>query len=115
MSGYGSAARQSPFVGLRSFGPDDAGFFFGRARESATLAGALLGNALTVLFGPPGGGKTSLIRVTVAAYAAVLLLRRDTDYYPRLTSILVYPSGYFVSGVQTPSCSVRARESPCNV
>jgi WD40 repeat protein len=67
MSGDGSAARQSPFVGLRSFGPDDAGFFFGRARESATLAGALLGNALTVLFGPPGGGKTSLIRVTVAA------------------------------------------------
>ena len=67
MSGDRPAARQSPFVGLRSFGPDDAGFFFGRARESATLAGALLGNALTVLFGPPGGGKTSLIRVTVAA------------------------------------------------
>jgi len=41
---------------------------------------------------------TDEIRVTVAAYAAVLLLRRDTDYYPRLTSILVYPAGYVVSG-----------------
>ena len=55
-----------PFVGLRPFEPDDAAFFFGRARKSASVAGALLGNALTVLFGPPGAGKTSLIQVRVA-------------------------------------------------
>jgi MtfA peptidase len=34
------------------------------------------------------------VRVTIAAQAAVLLLRRDTDYFPRLTSVIVYPSGY---------------------
>jgi MtfA peptidase len=34
------------------------------------------------------------IRVTIAAQAAVLLLRRDADYFPRLTSIIVYPTGY---------------------
>jgi Mlc titration factor MtfA (ptsG expression regulator) len=28
-------------------------------------------------------------RLTIAAYGALLLLRRDTDYYPRLSSILV--------------------------
>jgi Mlc titration factor MtfA (ptsG expression regulator) len=39
---------------------------------------------------------TDEIRVTIAAQACVLLLHRETDYYPRLTSILVYPSGYFV-------------------
>jgi len=33
-------------------------------------------------------------RVTVAAYGALLLLHRDTDYYPRLDSILVYPSAF---------------------
>jgi WD40 repeat protein len=65
-----AVSRSSPFVGLRPFGPDDASFFFGRTREAATLAGALLGNALTVLFGPPGGGKTSLVRVSVAAQLA---------------------------------------------
>jgi MtfA peptidase len=41
---------------------------------------------------------TDEIRVTVAAYAAMLLLHRDTDYYPRLTSILVYPGAYVVRG-----------------
>jgi MtfA peptidase len=40
---------------------------------------------------------TDEIRVTVAAQACVLLLHRETDYYPRLKSILVYPSAYLVS------------------
>jgi MtfA peptidase len=37
---------------------------------------------------------TDEIRVTIAAQACLLLLHRDTDYYPNLTSVLVYPSGY---------------------
>jgi len=41
---------------------------------------------------------TDEIRVTIAAQACLLLLHRDTDYYPRLTSILVYPSTYVVPG-----------------
>ncbi len=34
------------------------------------------------------------VRLTIAAQAAVLLLHRDTDYFPRLKSVIVYPSGY---------------------
>ncbi len=41
---------------------------------------------------------TDEIRVTIAAQACLLLLHRETDYYPRLTSILVYPTGYTVHG-----------------
>lgn len=41
---------------------------------------------------------TDEIRVTIAAHACLLLLHRKTDYYPKLTSILVYPSGYTVPG-----------------
>lgn len=37
---------------------------------------------------------TDEIRVTVAADACLLLLGRETDYYPELASILVYPSAY---------------------
>lgn len=37
---------------------------------------------------------TDEIRVTIAAQACLLLLHRQTDYYPNLTTILVYPSGY---------------------
>jgi MtfA peptidase len=39
---------------------------------------------------------TDEIRVTIAAQACLLLLHRDTDYYPTLTTILVYPSSYAV-------------------
>ena len=37
---------------------------------------------------------TDEIRVTIAAQACLLLLHRDADYYPELTVILVYPTGY---------------------
>jgi len=38
------------------------------------------------------------IRLTIAAQACLLLLHRETDYYPQLSSILVYPSSYNVPG-----------------
>jgi Mlc titration factor MtfA (ptsG expression regulator) len=37
------------------------------------------------------------IRVTIAAEASLLLLHRRTDYFPRLLTILVYPSTYLVN------------------
>jgi Mlc titration factor MtfA (ptsG expression regulator) len=39
---------------------------------------------------------TDEIRVTIATQACLLLLHRRTNYYPRLVTILVYPSGYMV-------------------
>jgi Mlc titration factor MtfA (ptsG expression regulator) len=42
-----------------------------------------------------GGLKiTDEIRLTIAAQACILLLHRQTDYYPGLSSILVYPKAY---------------------
>jgi Mlc titration factor MtfA (ptsG expression regulator) len=37
---------------------------------------------------------TDEIKVTIAAQACILLLHRKTDYYPGLSSILVYPKSY---------------------
>ena len=37
---------------------------------------------------------TDEIKVTIAAQACLLLLHRDTDVYPKLITILVYPSAY---------------------
>ena len=45
---------------------------------------------------------TDEVRVTIAAQACVLLLHRDTDYYPGLSSILVYPTAYLVPGGRMP-------------
>jgi MtfA peptidase len=39
---------------------------------------------------------TDEVRVTIAAQACLLLLHRKTDYFPRLLTILVYPSIYLV-------------------
>jgi hypothetical protein len=39
---------------------------------------------------------TDEVRVTIAAQACLLLLHRKTDYFPRLLTILVYPSAYLV-------------------
>ena len=44
--------------------------------------------------GAGGLNLTDEIRVTIAAQACLLLLHRDTDYYPELTTVVVYPSGY---------------------
>lgn len=43
---------------------------------------------------------TDEIRVTIAAQACLLLLHRDTDYYNRLYSVLVYPSAYKAKSVE---------------
>jgi len=45
-----------------------------------------------------GVSLTDEIRVTIATQACNLLLHRDTDYYPNLVSILVYPTTYFAPG-----------------
>lgn len=61
---------------------------------------------------------TDEIRVTIAAQACMLLLHRDTDYYPELSSIVVYPGAFKVkdrrvdgSGVVREEEQVRLGES----
>lgn len=43
---------------------------------------------------------TDEIKVTVAAQACLLLLHRETDVYPRLITVLVYPSAYIAKAVE---------------
>ncbi|MBI2472167.1 MAG: zinc-dependent peptidase [Planctomycetes bacterium] len=60
---------------------------------------------------------TDEIKITIAAQACLLLLHRDTDYYPTLSSILVYPSTYIahvaesMGGIVREGDSVRLGES----
>ena len=61
---------------------------------------------------------TDEIRLTIAAQACLLLLHRDTDYYPTMKSILVYPSTYIAhvsesmgNGIAIEGDSVRLGES----
>ncbi len=43
---------------------------------------------------------TDEIKVTIAAQACLLLLHRETNYYPRLITILVYPHAYVAKSVE---------------
>ncbi len=61
---------------------------------------------------------TDEIRVTIAAQSCILLLHRDTDIYPDLFSILVYPDAYVAPapgrdrmGAITEDLEVRLGES----
>ena len=58
-----------------------------------------------------GGLKlTDEIKVTIAAQASILLLNRNASYYPRLSSILVYPSSYRVNDVDQIGAVVNEEE-----
>jgi WD40 repeat protein len=59
-----AAARRlanTPYVGLVPYGEEDADFFFGRSKETEIAAGNLRASRLTILYGPSGVGKTSLL------------------------------------------------------
>ncbi|WP_062433017.1 tetratricopeptide repeat protein [Herbidospora daliensis] len=54
-----------PYVGLRAFRAEDAHRFFGRDREAQEVAYHWQANRLTILHGPSGAGKTSLLQAGV--------------------------------------------------
>lgn len=59
---------ESPYKGLSAFDDSDldALLFFGRERESEIVVANLIASRLTILYGPSGVGKSSLIRAAVA-------------------------------------------------
>jgi WD40 repeat protein len=59
---------ESPYKGLNAFEDTelDALLFFGRERETEIVTANLIASRLTVLYGPSGVGKSSLLRAAVA-------------------------------------------------
>ena len=64
----------SPYRGLAPFEDSelDALYFFGRERDSEIVVANLIASRLTVLYGPSGVGKSSLLRASVARRLRVL-------------------------------------------
>jgi WD40 repeat protein len=57
--------RLNPFVGLEPYAEEDREYFFGRAEDIIRVTANLRAQRLTVLYGPSGVGKTSLLRAGV--------------------------------------------------
>ncbi|MEY3014844.1 MAG: hypothetical protein RIT45_3579, partial [Pseudomonadota bacterium] len=64
-SGARSDPGGAPYRFLEAFGEADAGWFFGRDRETAQLAHMLQRRPLIAIVGPSGAGKSSLARAGV--------------------------------------------------
>ncbi|MBV8301213.1 MAG: hypothetical protein JOY68_04760, partial [Candidatus Dormibacteraeota bacterium] len=59
---YDAETQRPPYLGLTSFQPDDAAFFFGRERLVADMVARLAGAAMLGVVGPSGSGKSSAVR-----------------------------------------------------
>lgn len=57
----------SPYIGLTPFTEDDAAFFCGRELDSEIVAARLRASRMTLLLGPSGVGKSSLINAGVVS------------------------------------------------
>jgi WD40 repeat protein len=60
-----TATRASPFQGLAQFESDDERYFFGREAEREILIANLIVSRLTIVYGPSGVGKSSLLSAGV--------------------------------------------------
>src|SRR4051794_19351827 len=72
------ASAYEPYAGVRSYRQDESAKFFGREKEARQISDLWQANRLTVLYGPLGAGKTSLIQAGVLP----LLDPRRTDVLP---------------------------------
>ena len=72
--------RECPYSGLMPFTEEQAEFFFGREEERKIIAANLMASRLTLLYGPSGVGKSSVLNAGVAhdlrAEAAESLAKR---------------------------------------
>ena len=58
--------RECPYSGLMPFTEEQAEFFFGREDERNIIAANLMASRLTLLYGPSGVGKSSVLNAGVA-------------------------------------------------
>jgi hypothetical protein len=72
----GPEPRREPWLGLTPYSEADSEIFHGRAREAGELLRLVQRNVLTVLFGPSGTGKSSLLN------AGVFPLLREEKFLP---------------------------------
>ncbi len=85
---------RNPFAGLQSFGEADQAYFRGRDTESQELFRLVRREALTVVFGRSGLGKTSLL------HAGLFPLLREAQYLPISSRLNFVPGDTLESRVK---------------
>ncbi|MFI0982545.1 hypothetical protein ACH4SP_36750 [Streptomyces sp. NPDC021093] len=83
-----SDLEQAPYLGLARYEPDDQDRFFGRDDLVRQLASMVCERSLTVLVGPSGSGKSSLLRAGL-----IPRLRNSPDHEERPSYIRILTPG----------------------
>jgi WD40 repeat protein/transcriptional regulator with XRE-family HTH domain len=96
--GRRSAETRAPYLGLASFQPEDAEWFFGRETLTAALTARVLGRrdeGILAVTGPSGSGKSSLLRAGLipALPGPSLLLTPGADPIGELAARLATLAG----------------------
>ncbi|MEZ4607674.1 MAG: ATP-binding protein [Deinococcales bacterium] len=71
-----SPEQESPYVGLSAFEEHQAKYFFGRERDIRLISDNLRAHRLTILYGPSGVGKSSVLQAGVMSYLKGFLQKR---------------------------------------
>lgn len=88
-------APHSPYVGLVPYSEEDEPYFFGRSKERQTVAFNLRGARLTILYGPAGVGKSSILNAGVSHDLHRLALEnQETSGYPEFVVVVFRLSRY---------------------
>lgn len=102
--------RQSPYQGLIPYTERDANYFFGREQETRLIVANLFASPLTLLYGPSGVGKSSVLRAGVISecnrrQSLRVVIHSDWKNAPldRLKAILVETSGAEITGAASLS------------
>jgi WD40 repeat protein len=81
-----------PYKGLMPYDEDDAAFFFGREAERDVIVANLMAARLTLLYGPSGVGKSSILRAGVARHLHQLSDEELTERGHRDFAVVVFNS-----------------------
>ncbi|MFD9902668.1 helix-turn-helix domain-containing protein [Streptomyces sp. NPDC059063] len=81
-------ASDAPYHGLARFEPGDSGRFFGRTRLTEDLVELARTHRITVVLGPSGSGKSSLLRAGL-----VPRLQSTSAFVPRPAAIRILTPG----------------------
>ncbi|MEU6821001.1 hypothetical protein ABZ921_10255 [Streptomyces atriruber] len=84
----GEGTAEAPYRGLARFEPGDAHLFFGRSQLTDQLTQLARQHPITVVFGPSGSGKSSLLRAGL-----IHRLRHLEDTVPRPAAIRILTPG----------------------
>ena len=82
--------RDRPYRGLMPFSERQAPFFFGRDAERKIVTANLLASRLTVLYGPSGVGKSSLLNAGVACHLRRVAQQNLQEFGTPEFSVIVF-------------------------